>query len=262
MMNDKKVGFVGAGRITRIILDGFRRVGKIPRQVVVSDLNDEGLSRLKARNPEIDIALKDNGKAASSDIVFLAIPPPAMSGVLEEIKSVLKPESVIVSLAPGVSLEKISRGLNGFPRIARMIPNACSIVNEGFNPIYFSQSFPVADRTELLAMLGALGKCPVVDEEKLEAYAVVTAMGPTYLWFQLHELSELGRSFGLTPQETSEGIYRMAAGAAKTMFDSGLTPAEVMDLIPSKPLKEKENEIRSIYQKKLEEIFKKLKGLG
>ena len=262
MMNDKSVGFIGGGRIARIFLEGLRRAGKMPQRVVVSDLDAEGLGRLKARYPGIEVAPKHNGNAASSDIVFLAVHPPAMGGVLEEIKSSLKPGSMVVSLAPVFTLDKLSKGLNGFPRIVRMIPNACSIVNEGFNPVAFSPAIPAAEREELLAMFGILGKCPVVDEAKLEAYAVLTAMGPTYLWFQMHELSELGGSFGLTPQEVSEGISHMVEGAARTMFKSGLAPAEVMDLIPSKPLKENEEDIRGAYRKNLGGIYMKLKGLG
>ncbi|MGQ9583076.1 MAG: pyrroline-5-carboxylate reductase family protein [Thermoplasmatota archaeon] len=261
-MNDKTAGFIGGGRITRIFLEGFQRAGKMPRRVVVSDVDADILGRLKTRYPMIEIAPKDNRMAASSDIVFLAVHPPAMRGVLEDIKSSLKPEALIISFAPAFTMEKLSLGLNGFRRIGRMIPNACSIVNEGFNPVAFSPDIPDTEKEELLEMLGVLGKCPMVDEEKLEAYAVITAMGPTYLWFQLHELLELGKSFGLTPQEVSEGLASMLEGASRTMFQSGISPTEVMDLIPSKPLKGNEEEIRGAYRKNLEGIFRKLKGLG
>lgn len=261
-MDDRTVGFVGGGRITRIFLEGFKRAGKMPRRVVVSDVDADTLGRLKTEYPMVELAPKDNKKAAASDIVFLAVHPPAMSIVLEDIKSSLKPEALIISFAPVFTMEKLSKGLNGFRRIARMIPNACSIVNEGFNPVAFLPDIPAAEREDILAMLGVLGKCPLVDEEKLEAYAVITAMGPTYLWFQLQELSELGRSFGLAPHEVSEGLAGMVVGAARTMFQGGLPPADVIDLIPSKPLKGNEEEIRVAYRKNLKGIFRKLKGLG
>ena len=69
-----------------------------------------------------------------------------------------------------------------------------------------------------------LGDFPEVEEGKLEAYAIITAMGPTYLWFQLCELNELAKSFGLSEKEAAKAISKMTKGALKTLFDSGLQP--------------------------------------
>jgi pyrroline-5-carboxylate reductase len=97
-----------------------------------------------------------------------------------------------------------------------------------------------------------------VEEEKLEAYAILAAMGPTYFWFQWDELRRLGESFGLTKEETERGILQMVDGAVKTLFESGLTVAEVMDLVPAKPLSEEEPAIRRIFETKLNAIHRKL----
>ena len=99
-----------------------------------------------------------------------------------------------------------------------------------------------------------------VDEDKLEAYAIVTAMGPTYLWFQLFELFELGKTFGLTDKQAWKGIKKMLKGAVETVDESGLTPEEVMDLVPVKPLGEDEAAIRNAYRTKLTGLYGKLKG--
>jgi len=99
-----------------------------------------------------------------------------------------------------------------------------------------------------------------VDEEKLEAYAIITAMGPTYLWFQLFELFELGKSFGLTDKQAWKGIKKMLKGAVETVDESGLTPEEVMDLVPVRPLGEDEAMIRDAYRTKLTGLYQKLKG--
>jgi pyrroline-5-carboxylate reductase len=133
-------------------------------------------------------------------------------------------------------------------------------VNEGFNPLVFSSTFSKDEKKTLYTWLILLGDCPEVAEEKLEAYAILTAMGPTYFWFQLYELEELGKTFGMTPQEAKEGLSKMMKGALKTMTDSGLSPSDVMNLIPVKPLGEEEANIRNIYRVKLQGLYSKLKG--
>lgn len=148
----------------------------------------------------------------------------------------------------------------GIRNVARVIPNAPSIVGDGYNPIAFSGNIAPEAKKELVALLRVLGESPEVPEDSLEAYAILAAMGPTYLWFQLVELLRLAESFGLNPEDAREATCRMAAGAAKTLRESGLSPEDVIDLIPVKPLADDEEKIREIYRTKLSALYRKLKS--
>lgn len=256
---DKTIGFIGGGRITKILLTGFKKAEISLDNIVISDKSADVLNSLKEDFPEIEI-VQDNETVAAQDLVFIAIHPPVMVEVLGEIKSSLKPGSTVISLAPKVKIAKISELLGDFPNIVRLIPNASSIMNNGYNPVAFSSKISENDKKELMDLFKVLGNCPEVDEDKLEAYAIITAIGPTYFWFQLDELQKIGKSFGLNDEELQEGILNMFTGAAKTFYQTELTPEEVMDLIPVKPLESDEKAIRAAYQLKLEFMFDKLKG--
>ena len=108
-------------------------------------------------------------------------------------------------------------------------------------------------------MLAPLGECPEVAEAKLEAYAVLTAMAPTFFWFQLQALREVVSGFGLSEAEIAPALKRMVCGSARTLLESGLTPAEVMDLIPVKPLAEMETQVSEMYRTRLPAIYQKIK---
>ena len=257
-MSDKSVGFIGGGRVTRIFLEGWKRAKGLPAKIVVSDSNAESLAKLKTRFPEVQTAA-ESGVAAAQDIVFLAVHPPAMAAAAAGIKGSLKPGALVVSLAPKFTLTKLGELLGGFARLARMIPNAPSVVNFGFNPVAFAPALTMADKGEVIALLSPLGECPEVAEEKLEAYAVLTAMGPTYLWFQLQALREVAAGFGLSDAEITPALKRMVCGAARTLLESGLDPGEVMDLIPVKPLAEMEPQVAEMYRTRLPALFQKIK---
>ncbi|HNU84224.1 MAG: NAD(P)-binding domain-containing protein [Pseudomonadota bacterium] len=259
-MPQKTMGFVGGGRITRIILEALGRKRMLPATVIVSDVSGDALQRLRERFPKVQTVQGDNARAAGQDIVFLALHPPAVAGGLEEIKAALKPGAVLVSLAPRFTIQALSEGLGGFDRIVRMIPNAPSIVGEGYNPVAFGPGISREEKTALSKLFKKLGGCPEVDEDKLEAYALITAAGPTYIWFQLFELFELGKSFGLTDKQAWKGIKKMLKGAVETVDEAGLSPEEVMDLVPMKPLGEEEAVIRNAYRTKLTGLYRKLKG--
>jgi pyrroline-5-carboxylate reductase len=259
-MKIKLLGFIGGGRVTGIILEGLNRKDKRPEGIFVSETNPEVGRKLADRFPSIKMSEGDVKGPASAAMVFIALHPPAVMAGLAGIKEHLKKDAVVVSLAPKFSIAQLSAGLGGFDRIVRMIPNAPSIVNKGYNPVAFSPAFSGDEKKNLRKFFKILGECPEVQEENLEAYAILTAMGPTYLWFQFEELKSLGLSFGLTAKEVERALNKMVKGAVKTLFASQRTPAEVMDLVPLKPLGEDEESIRNIYRIKLKGLYGKLKG--
>lgn len=257
-MNNKTIGFIGGGRITRIFLDGWTRAQKLPARITVSDPNAETLTKLKARFPAITTT-PGNALAAAQDIVFLAVHPPVMADTASEVKGALKTGALLVSLAPKFTMAKLSGLLGGFARLARVIPNAPSIMGLGFNPVVFAPALSTDDKAEIKALLAPLGDCPEVLEEKLEAYAILSAMGPTYLWFQLQALREVAAGLGLSETETTPAMKRMVCGGTRTLLESGLTAAEVLDLIPVKPLAEMEMQVSEMYRTRLPAIYQKIK---
>jgi pyrroline-5-carboxylate reductase len=256
----RSIGFIGGGRVTRILLGGWKLGQALPEVIRVSDPAPDSLEKLRRLLPGIERFAGDNVPPASCDIVFLALHPPVIPGVLGEIRSHLRPDATLVSLAPRISLAKVAELAGGARNVARVIPNAPSIIGEGYNPVACSGNFHPEAKEDLNALLRVLGKCPEVREDTLEAYAMLTGMGPTYLWFQLVEMMRLAETFGLGGEEAAEATYRMIAGAAKTLHGSGLSPEEVIDLIPVKPLAEDEETIREIYRTKLTALYRKLKG--
>jgi pyrroline-5-carboxylate reductase len=257
-MNQPTIGFIGGGRIVRIFLAGWTRAQQLPARIVVADPNTDTLAKLKERFPAIETT-GDLALAAAQDVVFLATHPPVLTEAAGRAAAALHPTAILVSLAPKFTIAKLSTLLGGFARIARSNPNAPSVIGAGMNPVVFGPALTAGDRVAVQALLAPLGECPEIAEEKIEAYAVITAMGPTYLWFQMQALRELAIAFGLTETEAGTGLKRMVCGAARILVDSGLTPAEVMDLVPVKPLAEMEAQVLELYHTRLPALFQKIK---
>ena len=257
-MSSRSIGFIGGGRVTRILLGGMERAGESPANCVVSDTDTNVLDALKARFPGIRTTGDDMADPARQDVVFGALHPPAMKEALPRMGEQLRPEAVFVSLAPVIRLPALKNALGGLECVARMIPNAASILGSGFNPVAFADGIGSDVKKDLLGWLRALGECPEVPDEQLEAYAILTAMGPTYFWYQFEELQKLGSSFGLDDETTRHALTQMLHGGVKTFFESGMRPDEVIDLIPVKPLESSEKDVREAYQTQLRGLYDKL----
>lgn len=258
-MRIESVGFIGCGRVARILLAGFQAAGVSLPNVVVSDPNLEQIQKFQALFPQVQSEGSDNPKAAAQQLVILAVHPPAMAGALANIRSALRPDAIVLSLAPKFTIARLSELMGGFNRLARMIPNAPSIVGAGYNPIAFGVGLSEEEKQVLAEIFAPLGDCPEVAETKLEGFALLTAMGPTYLWFQLETLRALAESFGLSSADIAPALEQTFCGATRTWTASGLSTAELMDLIPVKPLAEDEALIKQAYQTRLSALFAKIR---
>lgn len=252
------IGFIGGGRVAHVMLAGWRRAGRSPARVLVYDSNPSAVNALRARVSEVQSASLTD--AAGAGLVFGALHPPALAEALPGISAALRKGAVFCSLAPKLKLAALREKLGPAPHLARMNPNAPSIVGAGYNPIAFEASFPAAERAALLALLAPLGQSPEVDEATIETYAVISAMGPTYLWFQLQALRELAQELGLSPDAAGAAVDAMARGASATLLQSGLAPQEVMDLVPVRPMADDEPTIRGAIQTRVRAIHAKLRG--
>lgn len=255
----KTLGFIGGGRITRILLNGFKNANVSFGKIYVYETNETVMNALKSDFPQVETSGTDSSKAASSDWVFIALHPPVLMETLTAIKNSVKKDALVVSLAPKITIDKIKSVIPDVQNIARMNPNAGTYVNKGYNPICFVHSADNKVVKKFLKTFEKLGKVPIVSENQIEAYAMVSAMGHTYFWYQLQQLKELGLSYGLSENEANETISAMLWGTTETLFNSGLNYDKVVDLVPVKPMAEHENTIKEYYKNCLNGLYQKIK---
>jgi pyrroline-5-carboxylate reductase len=252
----KSIGFIGAGRVAHIMLGGWKEKGAVLPPVVVCDSSPEALAALTAAFPQVRVATLE--EVAGQALVFAAVHPPARGETLARIAPHLKADAVLVSLAPKMRLPALQEKLGGFARLARMNPNAPGIIGQGFNPVSLAPGLHQDARAALLGIVAPLGASPVVDDPLIETCAVISAMGPTYFWFQFDALRTMAEGFGMSPELAREAMRTMLHGAVDTLFASDLPVARVMDLVPVRPLAAEEEAIKGMLRERVGGIHTKL----
>ncbi len=147
-MKTNTLGFIGGGRIARIFLQAFKNKSTEFDSVVVYDTNADVLAKLKEQFPDIFIT-ESVTRPSEQDIVILAVHPPVMMETLNNIKDKVNAESIILSLAPKISIGKMSEILST-NKFIRMIPNATSFINMGYNPLSFHDSLTKEEKKKLI----------------------------------------------------------------------------------------------------------------
>lgn len=257
-MSHPSIGFIGGGRVAHILLGGWRRAGVELSPVVVCEPDNAAFAALETAMQDAPLVRGEATEAAKQSVVFLAVHPPKLSGATAPITGQLRDRAIVVSLAPTFTFTKLQEMLSGFSRLARLIPNAPALVGRGFNPVAWSDALDETDRQAICSLLKPLGDLPKVAEKTLEAYAILAAIGPTYFWPQWLELESLATEFGLWPEESRRALRAMTVGAVEMLTLSQLTPEQVVDLIPVKPLADFEPELRDAYRSRLTALFEKI----
>jgi pyrroline-5-carboxylate reductase len=256
-MKTETLGFIGGGRVTKIILQALKNKKVEFESILIYEPNAETAVGLKKSFPEITSS-STLQEAAGQDIVFLAVHPPVMMETLGAIKDTVSVDTTVISLAPKIPIAKMEELLPA-KKIMRMIPNATSYINKGYNPVTFNSAFTREEKTVMLKMLKKAGKTMEVEEEMLEGFAIVSAMLPTYFWFQWKKMEEIAVKMGFSEAEAKKVIGDTLKRSMKLYYKSELSPEEVIDLIPVKPIGEHEGEIEEILETKLLGLYQKIK---
>jgi len=253
------MSLIGAGTMGSAVLDRLVQAAFVGAEAVfICDMNPDRLDAIKRR---LDArASRDNREGATfADAIILAVPPRQACPVLEEIRDSLSESKIVVSLVALVPTSLIEETLRSRIGVVRVMPNIPSMVGSGFNVFCFGRHISSGDKEWVKSMLSVLGEHEEVDEDKIETYTVLSAMGPTCFLPFVDELIRFGASNGLSYQEARRVAASTIRGTAELVSKVDRPVEELKNMIGTQPLKMREQELGSIMQDELGKTLQQLK---
>lgn len=230
----KKLGFIGAGHMGEALLRGLIASGMCRKdQIIVSDINPE---RLQVMSSSYDVNTTSNNKEIlkRSNIVILAVKPDAIECVLSEIKGLLTPGKILISIAAGITTSLISKKLMKEVKLVRAMPNTPALVLMGATVLYFNPLLNQKERELVKRIFESVGTVDLVENEKLlDAVTGLSGSGPAFVAMFIDALSDGGVKMGLTKRVALRLAAQTVYGTAKLVLDGGLHPAEFKDRVSS-----------------------------
>src|SRR5713226_2886292 len=122
-----RIGFLGAGKMATALAHGWLAAGLITSDRAVA--SDPVPEARQAFHAETELSATDNNRevVAASDLLVLAVKPQSMEALLE-IRPVVSPRHLVVSIAAGVTLRQLAIGLGADRRLVRVMPNTPCLV--------------------------------------------------------------------------------------------------------------------------------------
>jgi pyrroline-5-carboxylate reductase len=255
---NKKISLIGAGAMGGTIIERLISAGFVRADAVLAcDVDQSKVSEIKHRLNVM--ASVDNRDAARfGDAVVIAVPPKQAPQVLEEIKDSLSESQILISVVGLVSIVFIEDTLRSGIGVARVMPNIPSLVGSGFNVISFGRYINSEDKQWVKNLLNVLGEYREIEEEKMEIYSLVSAMGPTYFLPFVETLIEFGGRNGLTHEEARKAVASALRGTGDLLLAVDRSVSDLNSMIGTQPLKARDQDLRSALEQELERTFQQI----
>ena len=225
-----KIAILGAGNIGGAMLGGILRSRLAePEDVVATDAREERRRELEEQWKIRTLPTDNRAAARGRDVVILAVKPFTLPKVLEEIRGVLRPNQIVISVAAGVPLSFIESIVGNKLSLFRAMPNIPVIVSEGATAVAGNRSTTPEQQAVVGRIFGALGVVVFVDEPQLDAVTALSGSGPAYVYMIIEALIEGGKKMGLSQETATRLTEQTVLGAAKLVRDTRLHPAVLRD---------------------------------
>ena len=182
-MQDKKIGFVGAGNMASALIKGLLHSGTVaPFRHQASDVRDEHLAEL-GRGSGI-LTTKDNAAlSAWADVIVLGRQAPGHRQGDAGGGARGRPSALVVSIAAGVPIESLEARFPATTRVIRTMPNTASLALAGATAIAPGAHATEDDLAVARRLFEATGRVVVLDETLLDAVTGLSGSGPAYSQF-------------------------------------------------------------------------------
>jgi pyrroline-5-carboxylate reductase len=220
------LALVGAGKMGSALMSGWLDHGLDPAAALVFDPSPTAEARALLDGAGIAVSERPHSGRTAAAIV-VAVKPQVIAEVLPNLRALLGPGTVALSIAAGPTLANLEAGL-GPAAIVRSMPNTPAQVRRGITAAVANPRVDAAQKALVAALLEAVGEVVWVDDEAyIDAVTAVSGSGPAYVFLLAECLAEAGVAAGL-PAELADRLARATvAGAGELLRHSDLAHHEL-----------------------------------
>ncbi len=228
-----RIAFLGGGNMASALIGGLVAKGADARSISVIEVSPSARERLAARYP-VRITTAPDAAMQGADTLVLAVKPQDMRSSLASLASSVRGK-LVISIAAGVTLDALSRWLEGHRRVVRCMPNTPALIGAGITGLYAPPEVNAEDRKKAEAILGAVGEVVWVAEERLlDPVTAVSASGPAYVFWFIEQLAASAEQLGIPRESALKLALKTVLGSAQLAATSDKPPAELRKQVTSK----------------------------
>lgn len=226
-----KVGIIGYGSMGKMILEKIAEAKKIDnKDLYVANRTYEKIEHLT----NILNVCKTNIELASmTDIIFICVRPIDIKLILNEIKSVVSENTLIVSLNGSITFEMISKIIDH--KIAKAIPSVTAEINKSQTLVCYNSLVSENDKIMLEDLLKCMGDVIELPEEEIGMGSELVSCMPGFISAIFDVISNSAKKHtAISEQQIIQMLLRTMVGTGDLMLEKNLSFNDVVTRVATK----------------------------
>jgi pyrroline-5-carboxylate reductase len=232
MLDGKIVGFIGAGNMGEVLIRGLIQSGKVKKaDIIASDASPDRMEYI-SKTYGIIAAASNVEVVEKASIVIIAVKPQNIDVLLDELSQSSHEGHLFISIAAGITTEKLAAKMHHKSGILRVMPNAPASVLAGIAAICPGRNVSQGDLERAVSIFECVGRAVVIKNEALmDVVTGLSGSGPAFIFLVIESLSDAGVQLGISRKESSLLAAQTVYGAAKMLLETGKHPSELKDIV-------------------------------
>ena len=221
------------GNMATAIINGLlKNDPQNAERLCVFDLDSAKCALMAEKN--ISIADSCPALAKQCGIIVLAVKPQNYPEVLADIKDSVSDDTVIVTIAAGISIDKVRRGLDRNCPVVRVMPNTPLLLGKGASALCRSENITDEDFDEVRKMFALSGEAVLLPESQMNAVIAVNGSSPAYVYLFAKAMVDYAVSVGIDRDTALALVCKTFEGSAEMLRKSGDSPEVLIQKVSSK----------------------------
>ncbi|EKD92834.1 MAG: hypothetical protein ACD_28C00321G0003 [uncultured bacterium] len=225
-----KLFVIGAGNMGSAIIEALLDASEpLFESVNVMDHSEEKCARLRAKGAITFYSLESMIFEANS-VVLVAVKPQDIDTVLEALTPRLHPESLVISIAAGVSIQRL-QNKTLHPSVVRVLPNTPALIRSGVSVWMPSQEVTPHQKHTAESLFKVLGlTIEASSEDHLDAIGVLTGCGPAYTFYFIESLVQAVVALNVPEKDAVSLALQTLLGSTLLAQKQATTLSEIQTL--------------------------------
>lgn len=228
-----KLGFIGTGNMASAIMGGIISKGIISAdEIIGADLFAPGRERVKEKFG-IHVTADNNEVVEKADVILLSVKPQFYGDVISGIKDKIRPEQIVITIAPGKTLAWLAEQFGKAVKIVRCMPNTPAMVGAGMTAVCPNEHMTEEEIEYVKTLLSSFGLVEIIPEKLMDTVTAVSGSSPAYVFMFIEAMADAAVLDGMPRVQAYKFAAQAVLGSAKMVLDTGKHPGELKDMVCS-----------------------------
>ncbi|HPF28495.1 MAG TPA: pyrroline-5-carboxylate reductase [Lachnospiraceae bacterium] len=228
-----KIGFIGLGNMAGAMIGGLLQSNTVSKDDIYGSDANENVVESRAAEWGIHTSTDNKETVASVDYLVLAVKPQFVGNAIDEIRTIMRPEQVIISIVAGKSLDWMTERFDREIKCVRCMPNTAALVGAAITAATPSTLVTKEELECALRIIESFGRASVVPEHLMDAVVGVSGSAPAYVFMFIEAMADAAVEGGMPRAQAYEFAAQAVYGSAKLMLETGKHPGELKDMVCS-----------------------------